>query len=87
MTHTYTTRIDRRGRLVLPSELRRQLGLEQDQILVLELQGEGAIRLISPKQLARGGRGLLCAMAPTAEKDRSPAEELIAERRGVTERE
>lgn len=87
MNHSYTVHIDRRGRMVLPSRLRRQLGIEQDQILILELQEEGGIRLLSQKQLAQGGRGLLRAMAPTTEKDRALSEELIAERRSAAARE
>ncbi len=87
MAHSYTVHIDRRGRMVLPSGLRRQLGIEQDQTLILELHEEGGIRLLSQKQLACGGRGLLRAMAPAAEKKRALSEELIAERHSVAERE
>ncbi|MGC9128561.1 MAG: AbrB/MazE/SpoVT family DNA-binding domain-containing protein [Acidithiobacillus sp.] len=87
MNHSYTVHIDRRGRIVLPSGLRRQLGIEQDQTLILELQAEGGIRLLSQKQLARGGRGLLRDMAPAAEKQRVLSEELIAERRSMAARE
>lgn len=87
MAHSYTIHIDRRGRMVLPSRLRRQLGIEQDQTLILELRDEGNIRLLSQKQLASGGRGLLRAMAPAIEKHRALSEELIAERRSVAEHE
>ena len=87
MNHSYTVHIDRRGRMVLPSRLRRQLGIEQDQTLILELQEEGGIRLLSQKQLAQGGRGLLRAMAPSTEKHRVLSEELIAERRSAAVRE
>lgn len=81
MAHSYTVHIDRRGRLVLPSALRRHLGIETEQPLVLEPQEDGGVRLVSQKQLARSGRGLLRALAPIIEKDRSPSEELLAERR------
>lgn len=87
MAHSYKVRIDRRGRMVLPSGVRQQLGVEQDQTLILEIHEGGDVHLFSPQKLVHEGRGLLHALAPMAERNRSLVEELIAERRSVAERE
>lgn len=78
-SHYYTVHLDQRGRLVLPSEIRRQLKLRQGDTLILAIEADGAIRLISPKEAARRGRGILRQLAPSV-AGRCLSEELIHDR-------
>ena len=72
-----------RGRVVLPSSLRRQLGLQPGDRLIVTVESDGTARLISATQLALSLQGLFSSAAP----ERSLSEELIAERRSEAERE
>lgn len=70
-----TGRLDERGRLVLPAELRRRLGLRPGDELTISEEDEGVLRVESRRAAARSligsaGRG-----------KRSALEELRAERR------
>ncbi len=76
----YVVHIDERGRLVLPAKLRRQLDLEKGEALLLLVESDGNVKLISPRKAARQGRGLLRRLAPES-AERRLAEELIEERR------
>jgi len=76
----YTVHLDQRGRLVLPSEVRRRLKLKQGDTLILAIEADGAIRLITPKEAARRSRGILRRLAPSA-AGRCLSEELIRDRR------
>ena len=60
-THQYTIHVDQRGRLVLPVGIRHQLGIEQGSTLIMAMHEDGMLRLISPGESARRGRGLLRA--------------------------
>ena len=73
---TYTVRLGDRGRLVLPSELRRRAGLREGQELVL-IYADGVVRLATRRELARSGRGMFSEVAD----GRDLVAELIAERR------
>ncbi|WP_346380512.1 AbrB/MazE/SpoVT family DNA-binding domain-containing protein [Acidithiobacillus sp.] len=86
-THHYNVHVDQRGRLVLPVSVRRQLGIEPGSALILTVQEDGMLRLISPGEAARRGRGLLRELAPGTTRDRQLADELIAERRIEVEHE
>jgi bifunctional DNA-binding transcriptional regulator/antitoxin component of YhaV-PrlF toxin-antitoxin module len=75
---TYSLRLDDRGRLLLPSELRRVLRVEPGAHFTAVLEDDGSVRLVAAWAAARRGRGLL--------RDRvrgggSLVTELIAERR------
>lgn len=85
--HQYTVHIDQRGRLVLPANVRHQLGIAQGSTLIMAVQEDGMLRLISPRESAHRGRGLFREMAPDNSTDRQVAEELIAERRIEAEHE
>jgi AbrB family looped-hinge helix DNA binding protein len=74
---TYAVTLGARGRLVLPARLRQCLDLQPGDRLILRPDGEGGVRLVSARQLARRLRGLYRNLAP----GRSLADELIAERR------
>jgi AbrB family looped-hinge helix DNA binding protein len=78
VTHpeTYAVRLGDRGRLVLPSELRRKAGLREGQELVL-IYADGVIRLATRGELARAGRGMFADAA----KGRDLVGELIRDRR------
>ena len=84
--HQYTVAVDQRGRLVLPADLRQQLGIQRGSKVILTIHEE-EIRLTSAAEIARKGRGLLRTMAPEGVKDRQLAEEMIAERRHAADQE
>ena len=72
-----------RGRLVIPAEIRKRLNLHEGDELLVTVQGDGSLRLTSPRQVVRETRGLY---RPRARR-RSLADELIAERRAEVKRE
>ncbi len=93
MTHTmpqapmhYTLHLGHRGRLVLPAEVRHRLALKDGDRLILTVEADGALRLVSAREAARHGRGLLRQLLPDLE-GRCLSEELIAERREEAARE
>jgi AbrB family looped-hinge helix DNA binding protein len=79
----YTVELGDRGRLVLPADIRRRLGLEEGERLLLTLEGEGDLRLVSLREQVRRLRGLLKDVAP----GRDLAGELVEERREEARRE
>ena len=82
MQHT-ATRIDRHGRVVIPADYRRALGLRPGASLTLELD-DGALRLVPLAQAIRKAQE---SVAKYVDKDRSLVAELIAERRAEAARE
>lgn len=66
----FAVRLGERGRLVLPAELRRVMGVDTGDELVARLEGDG-VHLISRRQLARRARGLL--------RERNARTDLVAE--------
>ena len=89
MTHkmkaatTHTVQLGDRGRLVLPAQIRHELGLEKGSRLSLTIEEPGTLRLTSAQAAAASCMGLLEDLAG----DRSLADELIAERREEARRE
>ncbi|HWF31087.1 MAG TPA: AbrB/MazE/SpoVT family DNA-binding domain-containing protein [Solirubrobacteraceae bacterium] len=71
-----------RGRVVLPSEVRTQLGLGAGSRLLLRTEADGSLRLRPYRSVADQNRGLLTDLAPGAE---SIVDELLAERRQEAE--
>ncbi|AFY46520.1 looped-hinge helix DNA binding domain, AbrB family [Nostoc sp. PCC 7524] len=73
----YTVDIEPEGRLTLPKEIQERLNLEPGDRLILTLQDNGKLQLVSLKQQVKKIRGLL--------KDKSPdinlVNEFIQERR------
>jgi AbrB family looped-hinge helix DNA binding protein len=55
----YTLHLGNRGRIVLPAKLRHRLDLKVGDQLILTLEEDGSLRLISTREVARRGRGLL----------------------------
>ena len=80
---TYSVTLGARGRLVLPARLRQCLDLQPGDRLILRYDGEGGLRVVSARDLARRLRGLYRDLAP----GRSLADELIAERRNEARQE
>jgi len=73
----FRVQVGDRGRLVLPAAVRKQLNLRQGDELLITVQPDGSLRLMSPRQVVRETRGLY----RTRGGRRSLADELIAERR------
>lgn len=82
-TTSQTVQLGAKGRLVIPSRARRELGLEQGSRLVLTVEGPGVLKLTSAEVAAAECEGLLADLGT----DRSLAEELIAERHEAALRE
>ena len=82
----YTLHLGNRGRIVIPAELRHRLDLKEGDRLILTVQADSTLRLMSAREAAQQGRGLLRKMLPGL-NDRCLSEELIAERRAQADRE
>ena len=82
----YTLHLRNRGRIVLPSEVRSRLDLKEGDRLILSVEADGTLRLVSAREAARRGKGLLRQMLPSVE-ERCLSEELIAERGAEATRE
>jgi AbrB family looped-hinge helix DNA binding protein len=79
----YTVMLGERGRIVLPADVRRALGVGRGDYLVLELTSDDGLRLRTAKSVARAGRGLLRRPGPSVDL----AAELIEDRRAEAARE
>lgn len=79
-TMCYTIPLGQRGRLILPAQLRRGLGLRSGDRLILMVEARRGLRLVSGREQARRLHGLYQGLAP----GRSLADELIGERREET---
>jgi AbrB family looped-hinge helix DNA binding protein len=80
----YTIHVGERGRLVLPAEVRRALGVDRGDLLALDLDEDAAtLQVRTAGNVARAARGLLRNLAPGVDL----AAELIADRRNEAERE
>lgn len=75
------TRIAEGGRVVIPAEYRRALGVEPGDEVVLSLE-KGEVRIFTPRQAVRRAQLLVQRYVP---KGRRLSEELIAERRAEAE--
>ncbi len=85
MIHTerYAVALGERGRLVLPSQLRRRLDLHPGDRLILTVDSEGGFQVVTAQEQARCLLGFYRDLAP----GRSLAAELMAERRDEGRRE
>jgi AbrB family looped-hinge helix DNA binding protein len=73
-----------RGRLVLPADVRSELGIEPGARMLLSTERDGSLRLRPYRSVADQNRGLLAEVAPPGE---SMVDELLAERRREAARE
>lgn len=65
------------GRVLIPADFRKRLGLEVGDEVILALE-EGTVRLMPPREAIRRAQALVRAHVP---EGRSLSEELLAERR------
>lgn len=79
----YTVEVGARGQLVLPPALREKLSLAKGDRLVLSVETDGSIRLVSLREQIKKVQGLFSHVSPEADL----AEELIRERREQARRE
>ncbi len=77
------TKVDRHGRVVIPAEYRRALGLREGDAVMVQLD-DGELRVLTRAQAIRRAQELL---APYLAGTGSLADELIAERRAEAARE
>src|SRR5579862_9778668 len=77
-------RINKQGRIVIPAECRAAAGLKPGDELVVEVVGEGELRLRTPAMAIKAAQDIVARYVP---KDRDLVAELIAERRAEAERE
>ncbi len=81
--HEFKTKMGQSGRVVIPTEYRRKLGLEAGDEIIMHLDEEG-LRLYTPAQAVARAQALVRRYVP---EGRDLAEELISERRAEAERE
>lgn len=78
----YTTKVDRHGRIVIPSEYRRALGMQPGGKVTISLK-DGELRVATLQESIRRAQELV---APCTSDGRSLVDELIAERRAEAAR-
>jgi AbrB family looped-hinge helix DNA binding protein len=83
MSHREQITIGDRGRVVLPSSVRSELGLTPGTRMLLSTEADGSIRLRPYRVVADESRGLFADLA----EDGSLVDELIAGRRAEAKRE
>jgi AbrB family looped-hinge helix DNA binding protein len=83
MSHTVVV-VGDRGRMVLPSAVRRKLGLTAGTRLLVDVEPDGSLKLQPFRAAAERGRGLL---ANVGDPEVSWTEDLIAQRRREAARE
>ena len=79
-----TIRMRTGGRLVIPAVIREAAGIHDGEDVLVEVSPDGVIRLIPLSRAIQYAQDIL---APFVSKDRSMADELIAERRAEAARE
>ncbi len=68
-----------RGRLVLPAELRKELGLEVGERLIVTTEPDGSLRLIRAQTIIEASQGLYRRLR---RRGKSLTDEFLAQRRG-----
>jgi AbrB family looped-hinge helix DNA binding protein len=77
----FKTKLGKGGRIVIPTEYRRELGVEPGDEIILHLDKEG-LRLYTPDQAVARAQALVRRYVPG---EQSLSEELISERREEAE--
>ncbi len=72
-----TTKVGKGGRVVIPANIRRRMGLNEGDEVILRMEDE-ELRVITPRQALRKAQALVRRHVP---EGASLVEELIAERR------
>ena len=81
---TVRAKIDKGGRVLIPSRLRKELGFGPGDPVVLETQG-GELHMRSYRKAIEEAQAIIARYIP--DRDRSLVDELIEERRQAAERE
>jgi AbrB family looped-hinge helix DNA binding protein len=81
---TYTTRLEKSGRILIPAAVRRQLGLSQGSQVIVKVEESGTLEVTSRSQALAKVRKEIRKYIPAG---RDLAEELIGDRRAEVERE
>lgn len=79
----FDLRVDERGRVVIPVEARKHLGLGEDDRIILRLEPNGTVTLFGLRKQVRELQGMFADLDPGT----SWSEELIEERRKEARRE
>ena len=79
----FKTKLGKGGRVIVPAEYRRELGVEPGDEIILHLDEEG-LRLYTLAQAVARAQALVRRYVP---EERSLSEELVSERRGESARE
>ena len=79
----YDVEVDRKGRIVIPVAIRQRLGLGEGEKLVLGLEPDNTLTLVSRLEIGRRTAGIFAHIAPGI----SLADELVADRREEARRE
>lgn len=77
MENVVRTRVTQGGRIVIPAEMRRRLGIEVGEDVSIALDGE-SLRIVTQKESIKRAQELVRKMIP---EDVSLVDELIADRR------
>ncbi|MGH7056151.1 MAG: AbrB/MazE/SpoVT family DNA-binding domain-containing protein [Stellaceae bacterium] len=77
-------RINQQGRIVIPAECRAAAGLKAGEDLLVEVVGEGELRLRTRRQAIKEAQAIVARYLP---KGRDLVQELIDERRDEAARE
>jgi AbrB family looped-hinge helix DNA binding protein len=81
---TYTARLEKSGRILIPAAVRRHLGLSEGAQVIVKVEESGAIQITSRFQALAKARQEIRKYIPAG---RDLAEELIRDRRAEVERE
>lgn len=77
MENVVRTKVTQGGRIVIPAEMRRRLGIEVGEDVSIALDGE-SLRIVTQKESTKRAQELVRKMIP---EDVSLVDELIADRR------
>jgi len=81
---TYTARLEKSGRILIPAAVRRRLGLSEGSQVVVKVDDSGALEITSRSQALAKAREEVRKYIPAG---RDLVEELIRDRRAEAERE
>jgi AbrB family transcriptional regulator, stage V sporulation protein T len=80
---TYQAKVIAGGKIVIPAELRRELGIKDGDVLVLDRAEDGSLAIKTHDQIIREGQATIRSMLQRP----FTVDEFIAERRAEAERE
>jgi len=81
---TYTTRLEKSGRILIPAAVRRRLGLSEGSQVIVKVEESGTLAVTSRSQALARVRAEIRHYIPPGQ---DLAEELIRDRRAEVERE